>query len=201
MSANPDDYRAESRDRWEQSAAGWERRREEFQRMARPLSQWMVEAIAPQPGHRVLELAAGLGDTGLLAAELVRPGGEVLITDGAEAMVAAAARNAEAAGADNVETRVMEAEWIDLPTASTDGVLCRFGYMLLADPETALRVASFFAGAELPASDDLVKETVCELANQVTGNAVTTLNDQGFHFRVHPPALQLHVRPGVRLAY
>jgi len=34
-----------------------------------------------------------------------------------------------------------------------------------------------------------VKETVCELANQVTGNAVTTLNDQGFHFRVHPPAL------------
>jgi chemotaxis protein CheX len=57
------------------------------------------------------------------------------------------------------------------------------------DPETALRVASFFAGAELPESDDLVKETVCELANQVTGNAVTTLNDQGFHFRVHPPHL------------
>jgi CheY-specific phosphatase CheX len=35
----------------------------------------------------------------------------------------------------------------------------------------------------------LVRETVCELANQVTGNAVTTLNDQGFHFRVHPPVL------------
>ena len=33
----------------------------------------------------------------------------------------------------------MEAEWIDLPTASVDGVLCRFGYMLLADPEAALR--------------------------------------------------------------
>jgi SAM-dependent methyltransferase len=33
----------------------------------------------------------------------------------------------------------MEAEWIDVPTASMDGVLCRFGYMLLADPETALR--------------------------------------------------------------
>src|SRR5579862_941929 len=57
------------------------------------------------------------------------------------------------------------------------------------DPETALRVASYFAGAELPESDDLVRETVCELANQVTGNAVTTLNDQGFHFRVHPPVL------------
>ena len=57
------------------------------------------------------------------------------------------------------------------------------------DPDTAVRVASRFAGAELPESDELVRETVCELANQVIGNAVTSLNDQGFHFRVHPPLL------------
>jgi chemotaxis protein CheX len=57
------------------------------------------------------------------------------------------------------------------------------------DPDTAIRVASRFAGTELPESDDLVRETVCELANQVIGNAVTSLNDQGFHFRVHPPVL------------
>jgi chemotaxis protein CheX len=57
------------------------------------------------------------------------------------------------------------------------------------DPETAVRVASRFAGAELPQSDELVRETVCELANQVIGNAVTSLNDQGFRFRVHPPVL------------
>jgi chemotaxis protein CheX len=56
-------------------------------------------------------------------------------------------------------------------------------------PETAVRVASHYAGAEVPESDDLVRETVCELANQITGNAVTALNDQGFHFRVHPPVL------------
>ncbi|MGO9124793.1 MAG: chemotaxis protein CheX [Terriglobales bacterium] len=57
------------------------------------------------------------------------------------------------------------------------------------DPETAVRVASKFAGSELPETDELVRETVFELANQVIGNAVTVLNDQGFHFRVHPPAL------------
>ncbi len=56
-------------------------------------------------------------------------------------------------------------------------------------PETAVRVASKFAGTELPDSDVLVRETVFELANQVIGNAVTSLNDQGFHFRVHPPVL------------
>lgn len=57
------------------------------------------------------------------------------------------------------------------------------------DPETAVRVAGRFAGTELPESDELVQETVCELANQVIGNAITSLNDQGFHFRVHPPVL------------
>jgi chemotaxis protein CheX len=57
------------------------------------------------------------------------------------------------------------------------------------DADTALRAASHFAGAELPESDELIKETVCELANQVAGNAITVLNDQGFHFRVHPPVL------------
>lgn len=56
-------------------------------------------------------------------------------------------------------------------------------------PETAHKVASCMAGMELPQTDDLVRETVFELANQVIGNAVTTLNDQGFHFRVHPPHL------------
>ena len=55
------------------------------------------------------------------------------------------------------------------------------------DSQTAVRVASKFAGTELPESDSLIWETVCELANQVTGNAITALNDQGFHFRVHPP--------------
>ena len=57
------------------------------------------------------------------------------------------------------------------------------------EPQTAVRVASHYAGAELPESDGLIKETIFELANQVVGNAVSALNDQGFRFRVHPPLL------------
>ena len=57
------------------------------------------------------------------------------------------------------------------------------------EPQTAVKVASHYAGAELPESDGLVKETIFELANQVVGNAISALNDQGFHFRVHPPLL------------
>ena len=33
---------------------------------------------------------------------------------------------------------MLDAEWIDLPLASVDAVLCRWGYMLLADPAAAL---------------------------------------------------------------
>ena len=133
------DERQASLDRWETMAAGWKATRATFQHIVEPVSRWMVDAIRPQPGHRILELAAGLGDTGLLAAERVGPDGSVLITDGTEGMVAAARERVEEVGATNVELRTMQAEWIDLSAASVDGVLCRFGYMLLVDPEAALR--------------------------------------------------------------
>src|SRR5207248_4649143 len=57
------------------------------------------------------------------------------------------------------------------------------------DPTTAAKIASHFAGGPVEASDEVVKETVFELANLVIGNAVTTLNDQGFRFKIAPPAL------------
>jgi SAM-dependent methyltransferase len=133
------DQRQESLDRWEGMAPGWKATRADFQHIVEPVSVWLVDAIHPQPGQRVLELAAGLGDTGLLAASRVGQDGSVLITDGTEGMVAVAREHVEEVGATNVELRTMQAEWLDLPAASVDGVLCRFGYMLLVDPEAALR--------------------------------------------------------------
>ncbi|MBZ5566246.1 MAG: chemotaxis protein CheX [Acidobacteriia bacterium] len=55
------------------------------------------------------------------------------------------------------------------------------------ETETAARIASALAGSDLPQDAGMVHETICELANQVIGNAITCLNDQGFHFRVQPP--------------
>lgn len=62
------------------------------------------------------------------------------------------------------------------------------------DEKTAACFANHMAGTELPRTDDLVREAVCELANQIIGNAVTVLNDQGFHFRVHPPTVHTSER-------
>jgi chemotaxis protein CheX len=66
------------------------------------------------------------------------------------------------------------------------------------DPVAARRVAEVLAGAEAGSSEQIARETVCELANMVVGNAVTLLNDQGFHFKVFPPELQTTDRSSAR---
>ena len=59
--------------------------------------------------------------------------------------------------------------------------------VLDTNPEVAVKVASYLAGEDVDASDAIVTEAVCELANMVIGNAVTQLNDRGFQFKVFPP--------------
>ncbi|HTU79040.1 MAG TPA: methyltransferase domain-containing protein [Solirubrobacteraceae bacterium] len=138
MSFDAEAYRRASREGWEAAASGWTRQQEQIRRFAAPVAEWLVDAVCPQPGQRVLELAAGLGEAGMLAAELVAPLGGVVVSDQAEAMLEGARARALELGLSNVEFQVLNAEWIDLPLASVDAVLCRWGYMLLADPQAAL---------------------------------------------------------------
>ena len=65
-------------------------------------------------------------------------GGRVLTTDFAPEMLEAARRNGERRGLSNVEYQVMDAERMQLDDDSVDGVVCRWGYMLMADPAAAL---------------------------------------------------------------
>ena len=72
--------------------------------------------------------------------ELIQPGGTLITSDFAPEMLAAAQRRAERKGITNVRFRQMDLNVpLDQPAASLDGVLCRWGYMLLKDPESALR--------------------------------------------------------------
>ncbi len=138
MSFDPSAHRDASLQNWEEAASGWTRQQRAMREFSAPVSHWMLDAIELQPGERVLELAAGLGETGMLAAELVAPMGGVIVSDQAEGMLSGARERAIALGLSNVEFRVLNAEWIDLPVASVDAVLCRWGYMLMADPPAAL---------------------------------------------------------------
>ena len=135
-----DEHRRESRRRWAFSAAGWDARADLLRQASMPVSIAMVEAVNPQPGQTLLELAAGPGDTGFLAAELLEPGGTLICSDFVPEMLSVAQARAQAQGLTNVRFRQIDAETaIDQPTATIDGVLFRWGFMLLADPDTALR--------------------------------------------------------------
>jgi SAM-dependent methyltransferase len=139
-SVDPDQQRADLRESWESAAAGWGSHAEQVREWGMPVSVAMIDALHLQPGQRVLELAAGPGDTGFLAAEIIAPGGGVLLSsDGADAMLEVARARAAQLGVTNVEFKQLELEWIDLPTATVDAVLCRWGIMLTVDPEAAAR--------------------------------------------------------------
>jgi SAM-dependent methyltransferase len=133
------EHRGASAELWEAAAPGWVRRQEAVRALGAPVAQWLVQAIDPRPGQRVLELAAGLGEVGLQAAELLAPNGGVILSDQAEAMLDGARARAAELALTNVEFQAWNAEWIDLPVATVDAVVCRWGYMLMTDPLAALR--------------------------------------------------------------
>jgi SAM-dependent methyltransferase len=133
-----DEYRKTSLENWDRIAPNWESERDFVMSSTGVVSERLVERLDPQPGNTVLDIAAGTGDTGFMAAERIGEDGRLVSTDFAAAMVAAARRNSEAQGLDNVEHRVLDAENMDLDDDSFDRVVARWGYMLMADPAAAL---------------------------------------------------------------
>jgi SAM-dependent methyltransferase len=139
LSAEADAARAEQLESWERAAAAWGEHADDMRAFGMPVSEWLIDRLELQPGRELLELAAGPGDTGFLAAELIQPGGTLISSDAAEAMLDVARGRAAAMGIENVRFQRLELEWIDLPTASVDAILCRWGIMLILDPEAAAR--------------------------------------------------------------
>ena len=122
----------EVRQRWDAAAVGWEAERETVAAVNAPVTAALVAALDPQPGDTVLDLAGGTGDlVQALAGRVAR----IVATDLSPAMVEAARK----LGIENADHRVMDMQAIDLPDASVDAVVSRFGYMLVPDSALALR--------------------------------------------------------------
>jgi ubiquinone/menaquinone biosynthesis C-methylase UbiE len=139
MNFDHDAYRAQSLATWGEMANGWEDRRDWMMTFTGLVNSWLVEKADPQPGQNFLDIATGTGDLGIAVAERVGDDGHVISSDFSPEMVDAARRNGLVRGMANVEYRVMDAEAMELGDNSVDGVVCRWGYMLMADPATALK--------------------------------------------------------------
>lgn len=134
-----DEARARSRDLWDRMAPGWVKHGDYIWSATEKVGAWLVEHLDPKPGETILDIAAGPGDTGFVAAKMVGPEGRLISTDFAEAMVAAARQRASDLGITNAEFKTMDAEAMDLPDDYVDGIICRWGFMLMLDPAAALR--------------------------------------------------------------
>lgn len=132
------DLRTEQIAVWRAAAPGWQRQRAMFWETSRSLSERMLELLELAPGERVIDVAAGPGDTGFLAASLVGSTGSVLSSDAAPEMVDIARRRAEELGLTNVEFAVGDAAELGLESQSFDAAICRFGVMLVPDSARAV---------------------------------------------------------------
>jgi SAM-dependent methyltransferase len=92
----------------------------------------------PQPGHRVLDVGCGFGDTTQDLARLVGPGGEALGVDAAARFVEAAEREAAEAGVVNARFAVADPEVTPFGERF-DYAFSRFGTMFFANPVAAMR--------------------------------------------------------------
>lgn len=131
-----DTFREESLATWGEVAPGWEERSAWMVEVTAKVTGWIVDHLNPQPDQTVLDIAAGPGEVGFSFADRVA---RLITTDFSPEMLDVARRNGEAHGLTNVEYRVLDAERMDLDDASVDGVVCRWGYMLMGDPAAALR--------------------------------------------------------------
>ncbi len=132
-------YKNAQREQWNKDGAAWRRWTPTLDLWYGEVTRQMLAAAHVQSGQRILDVAAGAGEPAVSAAECVGPSGYVLATDISEGIVELAGQVARERGLNQIETRAMDGEKLDLPDASFDAVLCRLGLMYMPHPVTALR--------------------------------------------------------------
>ncbi|TDH63709.1 class I SAM-dependent methyltransferase [Dankookia rubra] len=128
-----------------------------------PVLAAALEAAAPRPGERVLNIGCGSGTSVLALAEAVGPGGQVLGADIAAESVAVARRRVAEAGLAQAAILLGDAGSHPFPPGGFDLLFSRFGVMFFDPPAAAFRnlraalrpggrlcAAAFRAAAENP---------------------------------------------------
>lgn len=132
-------YKRTTYEQWQDAAEAWHRWGSTLKSWLGPATERMLDVARVSAGNRVLDVAAGAGDQSIAAAERVGPNGRVLATDLSPAILAFADSDARARGLENLTTRVMDGEQLDLDDGSFDVVISRVGLIYFPDQLKALR--------------------------------------------------------------
>ena len=127
-------YKEAERQSWDSVAAGRQKWWEPIEGVAEKVSRRLIELAEIKPGSRVLDIATGIGEPAITAANQVGKNGHILATDISSQMLTIAKERAVSLGLQNViEFKEGDIEIINLPSSAFDAALCRFGLMFLPD--------------------------------------------------------------------
>lgn len=140
MNFDPEQYKATTRDQWEEYAAGWAGWAPLLETWLGEATERMLDLAGVEPGHRVLDVAAGAGGQSIAAARRTGPRGSVLATDLSPEILRHAQKAATTAGLDHVTTtQELDGEQVGtLPEGSFDAAISRLGLIYLPDRVAAL---------------------------------------------------------------
>lgn len=172
-------YKEEERQSWDSVANNWQKWWKTIERGAEKVSKRLIELAEIKPGSRVLDIATGIGEPSITAADLVGKSGYVLATDISPQMLSVAKQRAISLGLqDVIEFKEGDAETIDLPPSTFDASLCRCGLMFLPDLNAglsnihrSLKVGGHFAAAVWASPDqDTLSATTMNIVMKETNS-------------------------------
>lgn len=132
-------FKKDQRQGWNSVAEGWQKWWMITEIASEKVSRRLIELAEITRGSKVLDLATGIGEPAITAANQVGNSGRVLATDISSQMLSFAKQRAITLGLEQlIEFKEGDAETIDLSSSKFDAALCRFGLMLLPNLRTGL---------------------------------------------------------------
>lgn len=121
-----------------EAAAGWEKWWKTTEFAGKGLTKRMLDLAEIKQGSKVLDLATGIGEPSISAAQRVGKRGRVAVDLSSQMLSVARRRAISLHLEDIIEFREGDLETIDLPALAFDVALCRFGLMFLSNLKVGL---------------------------------------------------------------
>jgi ubiquinone/menaquinone biosynthesis C-methylase UbiE len=138
-SRDSEQYKEGQRQGWDSVAGGWQKWWKITETGAEKVSRRLIERADIKRGSTVLDIATGIGEPSITAANQVGNSGHVLAIDISSQMLSIAKQRAISSGLEQViEFKEGDAETIDLSASTFDAALCRFGLMFLPNLRSGL---------------------------------------------------------------
>jgi ubiquinone/menaquinone biosynthesis C-methylase UbiE len=171
------EFKMAQREGWDSVAEGWKDWWESIEKGAQKISQRLIELAEIKPRQRVLDVATGIGEPSITAAKVVGTGGHVLATDISRQMLAIAKERATFLRLqDIIEFKESDAESLDLEDSSFDATLCRWGLMLMPNPNVVIGkiCSSLVSGGRFAAAvwAEATKVPVLSLATRIISSQI-----------------------------